>query len=188
MNKMLQTLQKYVGNVEGLEDVRFMSKNGSIGFGEGSKAINEFIGYLQVLNFKLDKLQNIVSRIEISIEESNSQIDDVPQNISANINMSEILISQAKDIIQNTKFVDKNLFDTELSASMGDFTVSFEMESPLYLLQSRKFNTIISYVDSKKEEIKVCMEALRALSDSKNMSEHSLRGRTIGEALQIVLN
>ena len=187
MDKMLQTFKKHLSGLDNIsiEDIMLnatkQSKVQTHRFGEGIKAANELVGCLQVLTAKLNKLQTIVSKIQFSLE-------DDPNN-QANVNMSEILISQARDLIANTKFIDRDLFDTELSASMGSHNVTFEMASPSPFLDRREFDSLNQYVDSKKEEIKACMEAIRALSESNNsvsdISMTNLRGKTIGEALRI---
>lgn len=184
MDKMLQTFKKHLGGLDNMEDIIAnaapQSKMQTHRFGEGIKASNELVGCLQVLSAKLNKLQTIVAKIEFSLE-------DDPTN-PANVNMSEILLSQARDLIASTRFIDRDLFDTELSASMGTHSVSFEMASPLPLLNAKDFQTLNQYIDAKKEEILVCMEAIRALSEvkvaSNDMSIGSLRGKTIGEALR----
>ncbi len=185
MDKMLQTFKKHLNGLDNIEDIMMnatrQSKIQTHRFGEGIKAANELVGCLQVLSSKLNKLQTIVAKIEFSLEED-------PTN-PANINMSEILLSQARDAVASTKFIDRELFDTELSASMGSHSVTFEMDSPLPFLNNRDFKGLNQYVDSKKEEIKACMEAIRALSESNDSisdtSVGSLRGKTIGEALKI---
>lgn len=184
MDKMLQTFKKHLGGLDNIDDIMAnaapQSKMQTHRFGEGIKAANELVGCLQVLSAKLNKLQTIVSKIEFSLEED-------PAN-PANINMSEILLSQARDLIASTRFIDRDLFDTELSASMGTHSISFEMASPLPLLNSRDFQVLHQYIDSKKDEIMACMEAIRALSEtnvaSSDISISNLRGKTIGEALR----
>lgn len=187
MDKMLQTFKKHLSGLDGFEIEEVMlnatrqSKVQTHRFGEGIKAANELVGCLQILSAKLNKLQTIVAKVEFSLEED-------PTN-PANVNMSEILLSQARDLINNTKFVDKELFDVELSASMGSRSVTFEMASPVAFLDKKDFVGLNEYVDSKKEEIKACMEAIRALSEVNasvsDVSMNNLRGKTIGEALRI---
>ncbi|RDU64075.1 hypothetical protein CQA53_08020 [Helicobacter didelphidarum] len=185
MDRMLQTFKKHLNGLDNIEEIMLnatkQSKIQTHRFGEGIKAANELVGCLQILSSKLNKLQVIVAKIEFSLEED-------PTN-PANVNMSEILISQAKDLIANTKFVDRELFDTELSASMGNRNVVFEMASPLPFVEKKDFVALNQYIDSKKEEIKACMEAIRALSDTSpsmtDVSIGNLRGKTIGEALKI---
>lgn len=187
---MLQTFKKHLSGLEGAEDFMLnasrQSKVQTHRFGEGIKAANELVGCLQVLSAKINKLQTIVSKIEFSLEEDS--------NDPANVNMSEILIAQARDLIANTKFIDKYLFDTELSVSMGEHNVSFEMPSPAPFLDRREFGALNKYIDSKKEEIKASMEAIRVLSESNPnttsiapgaTSVANLRGKTIGEALKL---
>ncbi|GAB0173527.1 flagellar FLiS export co-chaperone [Helicobacter trogontum] len=184
MDRMLQTFKKYVGDLDNIEDIMMnavpQSKMQTHRFGEGIKAANELVGCLQVLSAKLNKLQTIVSKVEFSLEED-------PTN-PANVNMSEILLSQARDLIMNTRFIDRDLFDTELSASMGDHSVSFEMASPMPLLNAKDFQSLHQYIDAKKEEISACMEVIRALSEApvatSDVSMSNLRGKTIGEALR----
>lgn len=184
MDKMLQTFKKHLNGLDNIEDIMMnatrQSKIQTHRFGEGIKAANELIGCLQVLSSKLNKLQTIVAKIEFSLEED-------PTN-PANINMSEILLSQARDLVVNTKFIDKDLFDTELSASMGSHSVVFEMDNPSPFLDTKDFKGLNQYIDAKKEEIKACMEAIRALSESNSsvsdVSVNNLRGKTIGEALR----
>lgn len=184
MDKMLQTFKKHLSGLDNIEDIMInavpQNKMQTHRFGEGIKAANEFVGCLQVLSAKLNKLQTIVSKIEFSLEED-------PTN-PANVNMSEILLSQARDLIANTRFVDRDLFDTELSASMGTYSVSFEIANPTTLLNSRDFQSLNQYIEAKKEEISVCMEAIRALTEvnvsTSDVSMTNLRGRTIGEALK----
>lgn len=184
MDKMLQTFKKHLSGLDNIDDIMAnatpQSKTQTHRFGEGIKAANELVGCLQILSAKLSKLQTIVSKVEFSLEED-------PTN-PANINMSEILLSQARDVIASTRFIDRDLFDTELSASMGAYNVSFEMASPLSLLNSKDFKSLHQYIDTKKEEIMACMEAIRALSEvnvaNSDVSIGSLRGKTIGEALR----
>lgn len=191
MDKMLQTFKKHLNGLDNIEDIMLHAKKQSkiqiYRFGEGIKAANEFIGCLQVLTAKLNKLQVIASKIEFSLE-------DDPSN-PANINMSEILLSQARDLIANTRFIDKELFDSKLSASIYSRNVSFEIENPIAFLERKEFKSFNEYIAAKKEEIKICMEQVRklseqniAVSDSTTTLEPAtinLRGKTIGEALRL---
>ncbi|RDU73341.1 hypothetical protein CQA66_01340 [Helicobacter aurati] len=191
MDKMLQTFKKHLNGLDNIEDImlnaRKQSKIQIYRFGEGIKAANELIGCLQVLTAKLNKLQVIVSKIEFSLEDDS--------NNPANINMSEILLSQARDLIANTKFIDKELFDSQLSASIYSHNVSFEIENPIAFLEKKEFKAFNEYISAKKEEIKTCMEQIRKLTEqSMSVSDSSvtiesptinLRGKTIGEALRL---
>lgn len=178
MDKMLQTFKKHLGGLDNIEEVMLNSAPKSKvqihRFGEGIKAANELIGCLQVLNSKLNKLQTIVSKIEFSLE------DD--QNNPANVNMVEILIAQAKDLVANTRFIDKELFDVELGVQLGSHNIAFEMPTPMPFLETRDFTALNQYVDAKKEEITACMEAIKAISEgnsSTDVSMNNLRGKTI---------
>ena len=191
MNKMLETFKKHLGDLGDLEKLSIPTKRPSKmeahRFGEGLRATNELIGCLQVLSARLNKLQLIVSKIEFSLETD-------PDN-PANINMSEILLSQARDLIANTKFIDRELFDRELSASLGNRSVIFEIESPLPFLDRKEFKALNDYIASKKEEIKGCMEEVRLLSEqgldaeTPNVGSEAealnLSGKTIAEALRL---
>ncbi|STQ86624.1 hypothetical protein LS73_002840 [Helicobacter muridarum] len=190
MDKMLQTFKKHLNGLDNIEDIMLNAKKQNkiqiYRFGEGIKAANELIGCLQVLSARLNKLQIIASKIEFSLE-------DDPSN-PANINMSEILLSQARDLVINTRFIDKDLFDSKLSASMYSSTIDFEIENPISFLEKKEFNEFNEYINSKKEEIRICMEQIRKLSEqgasvsddvSIESSTINLRGKTIGEALRI---
>ncbi len=182
MDKMLQTFKKHLGDLDlgdMVVDYAPKSKVQIHRFGEGIKAANELVGCLQVLGSKLNKLQTIVAKIEFSMEGDQAN--------PANVNMVEILIAQAKDLVANTKFIDRELFDVELGVQLGSHNIAFEMASPMPLLESRDFSSLNGYVDAKKEEILACMEAIRALSETNtsDVSMNNLRGKTIGEALRL---
>lgn len=186
MDKILQTFKKHLNGVENVEEIMLNSqrqtKTQAHKFGEGIKAVNEFVGCIQILNSRLTKLQLLLSKIEFSKENIKANND------SASVNVSEILISQAKELIDTTKFIDKELFDHALSAKMGDFEINFEIQNPKKMLDACEFESINSYIDSKKEEIKVCLEVIKALtySQTNQIEVGSFKGKTIKEALSML--
>lgn len=186
MDKMLQTFKRHLDGIEDVEEIMLnagrQTKLQSHKFGEGIKAINEFVGCMQILNSRLTKLQLLVSKIEFSRE------DVKTNNDSAAINVSEILISQAKELIDTTKFVDRELFNSDLSAKMGGFEINFQIQNPKNMLDSSDLKNLNLYIDSKKEEIKACLEVVKALTyaNENQVESGSFKGKTIKEALSML--
>ncbi|PAF49723.1 hypothetical protein BKH43_06435 [Helicobacter sp. 13S00401-1] len=177
MDKMLQTLKKHLDGLDtdiNLKD-SMPSKVSTYRFGEGMKAINELVGCLQVLRSKLNKLQTIVSKMEFGFE------DRAPFETSSS-STSELLLNQARELITSARFVDKELFDANLNASLSGVEISFEMDSPLPLLEAKNFKTLSAYIASKKDEISVCMNSIRTLSELDSMESSDMASANVSAA------
>ncbi|PAF44644.1 flagellar FLiS export co-chaperone [Helicobacter sp. 11S02629-2] len=182
MDKMLQTLKKHLDGLDTGTNLKdsLPSQVSTYRFGEGMKAINELVGCLQVLRSKLNKLSTLVSKMEFGFE------DRVPFEADT-ANTGSLLMNQARELIAGARFVDKELFDANLNASLSGVEISFEMDSPLPLLESKNFKTLNAYIASKKDEISMCMNSIRTLSelDSMESSEAKLAEVSAADILKV---
>lgn len=138
--KVLETLKKHLKDIDGAEfnikEAR-QSKVKTLKFGEDIKSANEFIGALQTLDIALKKIILEAKKADV---QSNIQLDCITFNIQG--------------LIENCNFMGVGLFDATMSTALGDTEVQLEVISPMSFVLQNDFDSVIQYLEDKREEIK----------------------------------
>ncbi|WP_158654725.1 MULTISPECIES: flagellar FLiS export co-chaperone [unclassified Helicobacter] len=144
LNKeILNTLKKHLKDIEGTDFESIgatHSKNKILKFGEDIKSANEFIGALQVLDITIRKIIAEARKIDTELLEDAVQLNCTTFNI--------------EQLIQKCSFMGKGLFDVTMATTMGDCEIELEVASPLNFALQKDFDSLIQYLEDKREEIK----------------------------------
>ena len=130
-------------------------------FGEDIKSANELTGALQTLQITFKKLLSLAD-----------ELDEIDNAAKSSEKKSQIL-TQIKERVEMTTFMGEGLFDTVLSAKMGNKEILLENPSPMPLLtidnaEFAKMENFKTYINEKLLEIN---EALSHLSKAISNAE-----------------
>lgn len=160
---ILETFKKYVGEF-GLEQkiqVPICKSQRIQNFGENIKSANELAGALQILKNTCKKI----------LESANTLGNDEIQD--------QLIIYQIQEQIAQCKFMGNELFDSTLSAKVGQSSIELENPSPMPLLDRGDFSGFVGYMQEKMTEITQSLSALsEAIAGESLFGRESAKGST----------
>ena len=140
---VLETFKKHIGDFDLQETMEVpLEKELRVrDFGDDIKSVNNLIGALQTLQFRFKKIYSL-----LEVESSNEQI---------------------KCLVNDCSFLGTDLFDTTLSAKIGEKIIKVENPSPLHLLENTE--GFKEYIQNKQDEITLTLNELIAAANNESL-------------------
>lgn len=139
---VLETFKKHIGDFDLQETMEIpLSKELRVrDFGDDIKSVNNLIGALQTLQFRFKKIYSLLET------ESNAKNE------------------QIKCLVNDCSFLGTDLFNTTLSAKIGEKIIKVENPSPLHLLEN--IEGFKEYIQNKQNEITSTLNELIAAANN----------------------
>lgn len=183
-NEIIETFKKHIkeqgiepqslaknalSNIEAIQSAKthlpFVAQRKIRNFGEDIKSANELTGALQTLQITFKKLLSLADELD--------EMDNAAKSSDEAMQKKSQILTQIKERVEMATFMGEGLFDTALSAKMGNKEILLENPSPMPLLEndnveSAKIGHFKTYIEEKTLEIN---EALSHLSNAISNAE-----------------
>ncbi|MGX2972770.1 flagellar FLiS export co-chaperone [Helicobacter sp. T3_23-1059] len=193
-NEIIETFKKHIkeqgiepqslaknalSNIEAIQSAKthlpFVAQRKIRNFGEDIKSANELTGALQTLQITFKKLLSLADELD--------EMDNATKSSDEAMQKKSQILAQIKERVEMATFMGEGLFDTALSAKMGNKEILLENPSPMPLLEndnakSAKIGHFKTYIEEKSLEIN---EALSHLSNAISNAEIFDKAQDFGD-------
>lgn len=193
-NEIIETFKKHIkeqgiepqslaknalSNIEAIQSAKthlpFVAQRKIRNFGEDIKSANELTGALQTLQITFKKLLSLADELD--------EMDNAAKSSDKAMQKKSQILTQIKERVEMATFMGEGLFDTALSAKMGNKEILLENPSPMPLLEndnveSAKIGHFKTYIEEKTLEIN---EALSHLSNAISNAEIFDKAQNFGD-------
>lgn len=191
-NEIIETFKKHIkeqgiepqslaknalSNIEAIQSAKthspFVAQRKIRNFGEDIKSANELTGAFQTLQITFKKLLSLADELE-ELDNAAKSNDEATQKKSQ-------ILAQIKERVQMAIFMGEGLFDTDLSAKIGDKKILLENPSPMPLLQNDSAKSTKNFQTYIKEKLLEINEALSHLSKAISNAEIFDKAQDFGD-------
>ncbi len=154
---ILETFKKHIGEMPQAHkfEIPLCKSHRINNFGEDIKSANELTGALQILQITFKKILALVD------------------GFGENVVQDSLIEYQIQEKVDKCKFLGNALFDSTLSAKVGQSTIEFENPSPMPLLSKGDKEGFVGYIEEKLLEITDSLQAItQAVANEKLFDKH----------------
>ena len=162
-NDILATFKKHLSGIKEVDSNAI--KNKIHNFGGLMKGINEFVGAIQTLSLNLNKIKNILEKIE--------WIDDLKTESTLDLQTQKHnYLSSINHIIDHTKFMGIALFDVELPCVINKKEFNLIIKSPMDYINDDIYEYCIAKIKELDTIQSQISKSLENQDDSSDISDY----------------